>query len=165
MVELEKLEYWAKKKEKQNYKFRTYLKCHADPDELDKQFKQLHKKIFENYDCSKCRNCCKAYCGTIPFDEVERDADFLGISVDDFKTKFLESEANAEGYNTKNCPCDFLVNNECILEDNKPVSCKEFPYTDREDRMGSLLGIVEFTSVCPVVYEIMEELKGIYEFY
>ena len=33
--------------------------------------------------------------------------------------KFLKSEANAEGYNIKNCPCDFLVNNECILEDNK----------------------------------------------
>ena len=65
MIAIEKLEYWAGKKEKENYRFRTYLKMHADPDELDAQFKELHQVLFSEYDCSKCRNCCKKYCGTI----------------------------------------------------------------------------------------------------
>lgn len=165
MIELEKLEYWAKKKEKKNYKFRTYLKNHAELDELDEQFRELHKKYFSTYDCSKCRNCCKKYCGTIPFDDVGKDAEFLGVTVDSFKKTYLKAEENYEGYNTKNVPCDFLIDNECILCDEKPQNCKDFPYTNREDRIGSLLSIIEFTFVCPVVYEMVEDLKDMYDFY
>ena len=41
----------AKKNEKENFKFRTFLKCHANEDELDKQFLRLHKEFFADYDC------------------------------------------------------------------------------------------------------------------
>jgi len=164
MIEIEDLENLAKKREKNNYKFRTYLKNHAMPDELDMQFKELHDKYFSMYDCAKCRNCCKKYRGTIPFEDVEKDAEYLGMSTASLKEKYLCEEANYEGYNTKSVPCDFFVDDKCILCDDKPQNCKEFPYTDKEDRIGSLLGIVEYTFVCPVVYEIMEELKTSYGF-
>ena len=57
MIKIENLESLAKEKLNENYKFRTYLKNHADPQELDVQFKQLHEKYFAVYDCSKCHNC------------------------------------------------------------------------------------------------------------
>ena len=164
MVPVEKLEYWANKKEKENYRFRTFLKINADPDKLDEQFGKLHKKYFSEYDCSLCRNCCKKYCGTIPREDIEADADFLGLSKADFMKKYLKNEPNIEGYNTKNHPCDFLQNNSCVLIEHKPDSCKNYPYTNQEDRMGSLLSIIENTAICPVVYEIIEELKSIYDF-
>ena len=35
----------AKKKEDENYKFRSFLKGHADEEELDEQFLRLHKEL------------------------------------------------------------------------------------------------------------------------
>ena len=43
----------------ENYKFRTFLKIHADEKQLDQDFKRLHEKYIKKIDCSKCRNCCK----------------------------------------------------------------------------------------------------------
>ena len=47
--------------ENENIRFRTFLKIRADDDKLDRQFKELHDELFAGYDCSKCRNCCRAY--------------------------------------------------------------------------------------------------------
>ena len=55
----------------QNYKFRSYLKGHADELELDRQFKMLHEKYFKDFDCSKCRNCCKRL--GVSMSEIELD--------------------------------------------------------------------------------------------
>lgn len=54
MLEVKELE-----KINENYRFRNYLKLHADEKVLDKQFSYLHNKYFKDYDCSKCRSCCK----------------------------------------------------------------------------------------------------------
>lgn len=61
MIQPDKIQAEARKKEKENLKFRTYLKNHADEDELDRQFLRLHKELFADYDCSKYRNCYKMY--------------------------------------------------------------------------------------------------------
>ena len=47
----------ASKKKNENYKFRRFLKNHADEKELDELFLKLHNEVFNDYDCSKCRNC------------------------------------------------------------------------------------------------------------
>ena len=77
MIQLDKVKAEAKKKESENFKFRTFLKCHADEDKLDSQFLRLHKELFADYDCSKCRNCCKMYKGSIPAEDIDRDAQCL----------------------------------------------------------------------------------------
>lgn len=92
MVHLDKVGIEAKKKGDENYKFRSSLKEHADEEELDEQFLRLHKELFADYDCSKCRNCCKMYKGSIPEEDVF----------------FLEKEECGIGYHTKHKPCDFL---------------------------------------------------------
>ena len=51
----------AKKLEDKNLRLRTFLKIHADPDELNRQFLELHKELFTGYDCCKCGNCCRAF--------------------------------------------------------------------------------------------------------
>ena len=59
MIAPRKVKFEAKKKENENIEFRTFLKCNADEKELDEQFKKLHEELFANYDCSRCRNCCR----------------------------------------------------------------------------------------------------------
>ena len=81
MIYPDKVKEEAKKKADENYRFRTYLKGHADELELDMQFLRLHKELFDGYDCSKCRNCCKMYKGSIPEEDIQRDAEYLGITL------------------------------------------------------------------------------------
>ena len=83
----------AQRLEEQNYKFRTFLKNHANDEELDAQFLSLHNELFAGYDCSKCANCCKTYEIILGNDESKRIAAFLKMDELDFVAKYL---ANAE---------------------------------------------------------------------
>lgn len=77
--------------------------------------------------------------------------------------KYLEQTIN--GYEVKGKPCRFLTESgTCEIEKCKPEGCREYPFTNKPDRLFSLLNIIEFASVCPVVFEMMERLKSIYGF-
>jgi hypothetical protein len=48
VIEPTKIKEEFEKVERENYKFRTYLKNHADSDELDEKFLELHNELFKN---------------------------------------------------------------------------------------------------------------------
>ena len=167
MIRPSQVAFYSKKAEKKNYQFRSWLKFHVDPEDLDRQFLKLHNELFSNYDCSRCRNCCKEYYGSIPKTDLKKDAAYLGLSVDEFREKYLDitEKPDEDGYRTKNKPCDFLdQDGNCILGECKPAACNEYPHTNKPDRMGSLLSFLDAVSVCPVAYEICERLKSHYGF-
>lgn len=152
----------SKKLERENMKFRSFLKNNADYDELDRQFLELHNELFSEYDCCKCNNCCRAYSTALQEDEIESIAAFLGLGRKELIEKNLVQ--SAEGYEIK-APCCFLnENGECAIQERKPAECRDFPHTDRPGRLESLLGVVSFAEECPVVFEILERLKEIYRF-
>lgn len=165
MIHPDKVKEEAKKRENENLKFRSYLKNRADEDELDRQFLRLHKELFVDYDCSKCRNCCKMYKGSIPAEDIDKDAEYLGISPEQFIDIYLEKEEYDMNYQTKNKPCDLLQEDgNCKLGDCKPDSCKKYPYTDQPERLSSLLSVLDTIEICPVAFEIFERLKREYGF-
>ena len=47
MIILDELENFAESKQEENLKFRRYLKNHEDEEELDNDFKELHKKFLK----------------------------------------------------------------------------------------------------------------------
>lgn len=165
MIEVRDVERLGKSKEKENLRFREYLKMRADEEVLDKQFRELHEKYFKEYDCSKCRNCCKK-CGlVISEDELNNICDYLEMNKNKFIKKYIKEDCTYYEYRFKHKRCDFLSSdNECLLEDVKPQCCIDYPHTNKEDRLSSMYSIVGNTKVCPVVYEILEELKDIYNF-
>ena len=68
-------------------------------------------------------------------------------------------------YSFKNIKCQFLKeDNSCKVSFCLPMSCKEFPYTNKPERLFGLISIVNNAKVCPVIYEILEELKKEYHF-
>jgi Fe-S-cluster containining protein len=157
----------AQRLEEQNYKFRAFLKNRADYDELDAQFLELHKELFEGYDCCKCANCCKSYSIILASDDVKRIAAFLEISENDFISEYLtDADADEEKpYRFKTKPCSFLNDDgRCRIQECKPDVCREYPHTEQPDRMASLLGVVANAEVCPIVFEILERLKKMYRF-
>ena len=165
MIEPDKVREAAEKKEEENWMFRTFLKMCADEKELDKQFKRLHEEIFSQYDCSKCRNCCREYTIEIPKKDLEKIAKELEMPKSLVIRTFLKKNPENGNYQTKGKPCAFL-NQEgvCILGHCQPESCKGYPFTNQPGRMGSLMDIVNNTAICPVVFEIYERLKTEYGF-
>jgi Fe-S-cluster containining protein len=157
----------ARKLEEQNYKFRIFLKNRADDEELDAQFLELHKELFADYDCCKCSNCCKTYRIALDKKEVGRIATFLGIAESDFIVAYLtDADPDDEKpYIVKEKPCLFLGDNgHCQIQECKPDVCTGYPYTDHPERLSSMYGVIEHAEVCPVVFEILEQLKVIYGF-
>ena len=120
---------------------------------------------FADYDCNQCRNCCKMYKGSIPAEDIDRDAQHLEITPEQFIDTYLEKEDYGINYQTKHKPCDFLQEDgNCKLGDCKPDSCKKYPYTDQLERLSSLLSVLDVIEICPVAFEIFERLKQEYRF-
>ena len=86
MIAPRKIKFEAKKKRDENYEFRIFLKENADDKELDEQFQRLHKELFAGYDCSRGRNCCKMYRGSIPEEDLSK---YMGLTKDQFIEKYL----------------------------------------------------------------------------
>ena len=165
MLPPRKVGFEAKKKEKENLRFRIFLKCNADEDELDRQFSELHRELFAQYDCNRCRNCCKAYHAELLPDEMVKASNYLQIVQKQFVTNYLEWKDNEQKYLSKHKPCDFLqTDGSCMLGPHKPDNCKKYPYTDQKERLHSLYGVLDVITVCPVAYEIWERLKELYGF-
>ncbi len=165
MLAPRKVKFEAQKRERENLKFRTFLKCNADEKELDEQFVKLHEELFAQYDCNRCRNCCKMYHGSIPEEDVEKDAMYLGVTATDFVEQYLDGKDSEGNYQTKHKPCNFLMEDgNCKLGDCKPESCKKYPYTNQPERLWSLYSVLDTVSVCPVAFEIYERLKKEYGF-
>jgi len=149
--------------ERENIRFRTFLRNRADPEVLDAQFLQLHNELFAVYDCSQCRNCCKECGAVLEAEEIQAVSAFLGCSAQEFISDFLEE--TDEGYAVREKPCRFLcADGRCQIEACRPASCKDFPFTNRPERLFSLYGVLDCAYVCPVVLEILERLKPMYHF-
>ena len=162
MIQPSKVESAAEKKEDENWRFRTFLKNHADVDELDEHFFALHNELFNGYDCSKCRNCCRSYNAELRDDEIGPIAATLGLSKEDFIAQRL---TKSEGKYSIESPCCFLDGDGgCSIEENRPKTCKEFPFTNKPGRLWHLIGTVTYAEQCPVVFEMLERLKAIYHF-
>lgn len=161
MVDLNDIERLGKLKEKENYRFRVFLKENADEDELDKQFKELHEKCFKIYDCTKCRNCCKKIGTIIKEDELTKICEELKLDKKFVRDNLLEKYGE---YTFKKDKCLFLEGNTCKVEKCLPIACREYPYTNKEERLFSLYSVISNARICPVVYEILEELKKMYKF-
>ncbi len=165
MIDFKEVRKEAEKRAEENLLFRRFLKLHADEKELDKQFKRLHEEIFSQYDCTKCRNCCREYEIQIPEKDLERDAKKLGMTKELMISMFLKKDPESEAYIVCGDTCVFLeANGNCILDNCRPRACREYPYTDQPGRMGSLLELVKSAEVCPAVFEIFERLKEEYGF-
>lgn len=85
-----------------------------------------------HYLCQRCGNCCR-WPGDVRVtdEEVERIADYIGLSVDRFVQTHTRVNANRTGLSLIDKPngeCIFLEGkNTCNIQAVKPVQCAGFP--------------------------------------
>jgi len=165
MIEPSKIKKTYQKVADQNDKFRIFLKNNANSDELDSYFLRIHNELFSAYDCCKCHNCCDVYEIRVEKNEIAAISDYLGLSENDFIEKYLAANDSDEEYVMKERPCCFLdADGKCRIQDIKPSVCKNFPYTDKPYRLYNMFGMFTFAEDCPVVFEIIDRLKLIYDY-
>ncbi len=159
-MDLHKFTEESQRKAKGNKKFLSSLK-NRNPRKLDEQFHQLHDEVFDEIDCLKCANCCKTTSPVFKDRDIDRLAAHLRIKPGEFIEKYLFLDSDHD-YVLKSSPCAFLQpDNTCIVYDERPRACREYPHTDRK-KMTSLLNLTyKNTLVCPAVLQIIERLKKI----
>lgn len=165
MIEPYKIKEFYQRFADRNNEFRIFLKKNADPDELDSHFRSLHNEIFAEYDCCKCNNCCKLYDIRIDTVDITGISEFLLLPENDFIDKYLVEDNDEGCFIIKDKPCNFLdEDGKCRIYEFRPSVCRDFPYTDKPYRLYNMVGILNFSEECPVIFEIIERLKQIYNY-
>lgn len=151
----------AEEKEGENCRFRQFLKMRSDEEETDRRVFAIARRVTERTDCTACANCCKTVRPTFSEDEIDRLARRLGVERQQFIDAYLEPTEPDDGnpWHTRSTPCPFLKDNRCSVYENRPGDCRGYPYLDQPDFTSRLWGMIERTFTCPIVYEVMEELK------
>jgi uncharacterized protein len=111
-------------------------------------------------DCLDCANCCKTMSPTYTAKDMTRISRFLGMSVKDFKAKWLYKDRTGDWLN-KSRPCQFLdlKTNHCNIYDVRPADCAGFPHhgTKKIKDYGHVYKQnVEF---CPATYRLVEFME------
>ncbi len=155
---LEKLKEQFKKNELSINSFIQKLKK-KKPKKLDDVVHELHIEAFSKFDCLTCANCCKTISPIITDKDIERISHSMKIKAVDFIAKYLKIDEDQD-YVFKSSPCPFLMHdNYCIIYENRPKACREYPHTDRA-RFYQILDLTfKNCEVCPVVYNIVNTLK------
>jgi uncharacterized protein len=153
----------AERKADENVRFRQFLKtrCDLEADKIDQRVFETTRRVWAGIDCTTCANCCREMRPTFSEEEVNRVARRLGMERQQFIERYLErSKANSENpWQTRATPCPFLKDNLCSIYEDRPAECSGYPYLYQPDFVFRTLGMIERTFICPIVYQVMEELK------
>lgn len=130
------------------------------PKNLDDRFHLLHEEAFQQFDCLDCANCCSSISPIITEKDIDRLAKHFKRKAADLIDEYFHIDEDRD-YVFNHAPCPFLMpDNYCMVYENRPKACREYPHTDRR-KMIQILNITKKNcEVCPVVYAIVKELMG-----
>ena len=158
VTELSSIKKIAKEKEDENWSFRTFLKGYANKN-LDTIVHRLFKKISDQVDCAACGNCCREIQPILKDHDINKLSESLNIPVEQFETIFVGADEDGKRV-LKQIPCPFLVDNKCTHYESRPSDCVSYPHLHKKDFVFRLIGVVNNYSVCPIVFNVYEELKS-----
>lgn len=129
------------------------------PAGLDDLVHGLHHEAFSRFSCLDCANCCKTIGPLLIPSDIDRLARHLKIKKQEFMEKFVVTDEEGDLV-FRHHPCPFLQDdNYCSVYEQRPRACREYPHTDRS-RFHQILDLtLKNCETCPVVFEIVEELK------
>lgn len=113
-------------------------------------------------DCLDCANCCKTTSPIVIDRDIDRLAKRLKMKPSQVVDQYLRLDEDGD-YVFTQAPCPFLLpDNCCMVYEDRPRACREYPHTDRK-RFHQVLNLTyKNTLVCPAVLEVVEGLKEKY---
>lgn len=160
ITKLELIERYARNRENENWKFRTFVKHRLKmPDEeLDALVRETTDDVWMQIDCTQCANCCRTMQVIVDDADIVRLAGRLGMTKQTFTRRYVKFDANKEGY-FATAPCPFLKDNVCSVYEDRPKACRDFPYLHEKEFRTRMMAAIENTALCPIVFNTYEELK------
>ena len=159
---LSKIKQIAAKREDENFRFRAFLKS-RDGEKIDSIVHRLHAKIVPLIDCASCGNCCLCMKPELNKEDIKILAGLENISSEKYMDNYCENDYG--DIYLKDIPCRYIDGKKCSIYENRPIQCKKFPYTNQTGFTSRLFGMIEFYEICPIVFNLMEELKDETRFY
>jgi len=157
LLDLKEIEYLGIRREDENFEFRSFLKC-QDIDKVDKIVHELNKYYSSKIDCTKCGNCCIALEPVINKNDLNHLSKGLKISITKVKEKYTKIDEDGDMI-FKHKPCVFLENKKCKIYSSRPSDCKSYPHLHKNEFTARLFGVIHNYSICPIVFNVYEDLK------
>lgn len=144
-------------KEDENDRFKSYLRT-LDAGELDERVHRLNAAVTPQVDCTACGNCCKTLMINVAPGEVERVAARLEKDPQEVKEAYVET--SLQGHMILNTiPCPFLKTTMCSIYEDRFNECREFPSLHQPSFNTRLFPTFMHYGRCPIIYNVIEELK------
>ncbi|WP_117879247.1 YkgJ family cysteine cluster protein [Aureibaculum luteum] len=162
-LNIEKIEQIGNLKENENLRFRTFLKG-QDSIKVDGIVHRLNEEIESRIDCTKCGNCCKTLRPCVTNKEIETLTIIDKVSREFYIENFIERDDLENIKYLKNTPCKYLSDKKCSIYDLRPIDCKSYPHINKKHFNSRTLGMMENYGICPIVFNVVENLKNEFDF-
>jgi len=148
---------YAEEREEENIHFRSWLK-QKDSKQLDRLVHEINNEVSAAIDCTQCGNCCKSLVINVEKEDAIACAKGLNLPTEEFVKKYIETSEEGN-YFISAIPCHFFADKKCTIYEHRFTSCREFPYLHKEGFQSRLLSTLMHYGTCPIVYNVLEELK------
>lgn len=147
----------AEGNEMENDRFQSFIK-QQDKEQTDRIVHQINKWVSDKIDCTQCGNCCRSLMINITVEEAEMLALKKGISLITIKEKYVEESLGGQLI-INTIPCHFLEENRCTIYADRFTECRDFPHLHKPNFAGRLFSTMMYYSMCPIIFNVVEELK------
>jgi uncharacterized protein len=162
ITDLDKIMHLGEQNKDVNFRFRSFLKS-KDEDRLDRTVQDLFNFYSSNIDCTQCGNCCTILKPIIQNADIKTLAPLTNKSDQDFKIDYTVTDEDGDMH-FKDLPCPFLLDKKCTIYDSRPEDCRSYPHLHKKDFLSRLLGVIDNYSICPIVFNVYEDLKNKFHF-
>ena len=160
ITDIQSIERLSRERRDENWEFRYYLKnTNISLENIDNAVHDLYREISAKIDCQKCANCCIVSSPVLKKADHLRLAKHIEMRPADFRNKYLVPDRENEGYMFRQMPCPFLRGKSCSVYDQCPTDCRSYPHLHKNNFVFRLAQAVENCSICPIVFNVYEELK------
>ena len=122
---------------------------------MDCELHALHNQVAEEIDCLQCGNCCKILGPLITDVDTNRMAKALRMTPSEVVENYLKIDEDGD-YVFREMPCPFLMaDNYCIIYENRPKACREYPHTDRKKFYQVYNLSIKNAYTCPIAFEVL----------
>ncbi len=159
-TEVGRVQRLAREREDANWEFRSFLKfVQFPPRRIDSIVHAFYEEAARRIDCARCANCCKEARPILNRADIRRLSGGLKMSEKDFRVHYLQGGEVEDGWVFRDKPCPFLRDNRCAAYPDRPGACRSYPHLQKRDFVHRLIQAVENCSICPIVFNVFEELK------